>query len=1181
MNFHSLSKVFTSLLILILAFPSQLNAQTKPVPRPAPKPLAASPSLESVITEISKMQPVEPRIKNPSNPDDKPPADNAPLEELLNYWQRHSYQSQDSKNAPSEIVNQRLLDACVNRPETCNPFLRLFPKTSTTFDALYQMVQETPENERQGLYQIKNYLGANSQYFREELLARAQIDRSSGFSELAQVDWNAVKPIIEKMTKSSDPMQAFEALRLSYQHAVEVKDSAQAEMILTRLKEIIANRQSLPYQRSMGIQMLMEGKWEGRDDWFLSLFSDPALTGIKPPQTENPQPDRKSNIASGAAGSALPKAPVRDFSENMLARVNTSNDDELISKIIKLVESPDSSIHNAAVSFLVSARRGARYSQSSGKMEESPVSQDITQALMPWLTNKNWAQASGRGGFLYLLSVKPKPEYVPAMMSILADESEEDSVKRSAVSVLIGIDKTRFIPFFKSSLSTTKDELRSYLAMVVYFENGFSDEEIVNGLEAFTRSEIAEEAKTGGRNRGREMQNISLDELIGSVMNNGQPRSLTDGVILRILERVKELRPKEPVISQRLQARLVYEKNRIAQLNFLERIRSGDVSPNSMTYALSEREEFQKNVSETLLSLVSEGGYVAGIASVMLGENGRSQEILSGKDSKAQFALLVSARYLRDKLLVMEIMPLLSNPALVTVAENYLEMENSRAAREMIWAHHPNQAWIVGEGSQTDATKIPDEVRSKGVSKKDHEKKFQKEILVEKSVDTIFAFIPPDYSQVAANNSPVIVVRIRGEAAELSLQNSKGFQKKRMLSSAELKELKSILSQPEIEDLNPEVYSFLNPFDSINCSEFLRVGKDSGRRIILQNLRRAPKKDATPYEQLSGIFYSLMRTGDFKIRYDIEDKIKGVEVVYADEKNPIYRVGMEKKELRIFTRISESTPSTNEPRNPAQWYVFDGGKLGGVTTSPSLLAESFEVNNELAKIRQDGSRVARFLSVIPSKQIAYITKDSPTDDAGIFKFTFGGKPEKILSGNFYGLEVTTDEKWLVTTRVEYSGEASKSPYMLVRVNLQTKEEYLVRLTAVQGALYPHAPMPGGSKILLAPIQVGGSTESNKKSYWLDGRTGTLQEATGDLRPLISKTFMPLQPSAIPHSYWVAFFDTAKGAGTFGLYNVENFTFQPLMELPKLEVASTSIWADETSGYVYLVHEGNLLRMPLK
>jgi hypothetical protein len=1179
MNFHSLSKVLPSLLILILAFPSQLIAQTKPVPRPSPKPFAASPSLESVITEISKMQPVEPRIKNPSNnfPDDKPPADNAPLEELLNYWQRHSYQSQDSKHAPSEIVSQRLLDACVNRPENCNPFLRLFPKTSTTFDALYQLVQETPESERQGLYQIKNYLGANSQYFREELLARAQIGRGGGLNELAQVDWDAAKPIIEKLSKSSDPTQAFEALRLSRQHALEVKDSAQAEMILARLKEIIANRQSLPYQRSMGIQMLMEDKWAGREDWFLSLFSDPTLTGVKPPETENPQPDRKNNTVSGAAVSTIPKAPVRDFSENMLARVQTANDDELVSKIIKLVESPDPSIHNATVSFLVSARRGIRYSQSSGKMEESPISQDITQALMPWLTNKNWAQVPGRGGFLYMLSVKPKPEYVPAMMSILADESEEDSVKRSAVSVLIGIDKTRFIPFFKSSLSTTKDELRYYLARLVYFENGFSDEEVVNGLEAFTRSAIAEEAKTGGRNREREMQNISLNELIGSVMNNGQPRPLTDGVILRILERVKELRPKEPVISQRLQARLVYEKNRIAQLNFLQRIRSGDVSSDSMIYALSEREEFQKNVSETLLSLVSEGGYVAGIASVILGENGRSQEILSGKDSKAQFALLVSARYLRDKLPVMEIMPLLSNPALVTVAENYLEMENSRAAREMIWSRHPNQAWIVGEAGEVIDGNLPGYSIPKGSSRKDYEKKLQAEVLASNEIVAVFAFIPPAREQF----SPAIIVRVKKDEAEISLQNSKGYQKKRMLTSSELKELKSVLSQPEIEDLNPETYSFRNQYESVNHSEFLRINKVSGRRIILTNFRRAPKKDATPYEQLSGVFYSLMRAGDFKIRYDIEDKIKGVEVVYADEKNPIFRVGVEKKELRVFTRISDPTANPSEPRNPAQWYVFDGEKLGGVTTSPSLLAESFEVNNELAKIRQDGSRVARFLSVIPAKQIAYITKDSPTDDAGIFKFTFGGKPEKILSGNFYGLEVTTDEKWLVTTRVEYSGEASKSPYTLVRVNLQTKEEYLVRLTAVQGALYPHAPMPGGSKILLAPIQVGGSTESTKKSYWLDGRTGTLQEATGDLRPLLSKTFMPFQPSVTPNSYWVAFFDAAKGAGTFGLYNVENFTFKPVLELPKMEVSSTSIWADEAGGFVYLVHEGNLLRLPLK
>ena len=244
MNFHSLSKVFTSLLILILAFPSQLNAQTKPVPRPAPKPLAASPSLESVITEISKMQPVEPRIKNPSNifPDDKPPADNAPLEELLNYWQRHSYQSQDSKNAPSEIVNQRLLDACINRPETCDSILGLLPKTQTTFDALYQVMQETPESEKQGLFGIKQYLRSFSQYFREELVAEAQSGQGGGLYELAKVDWGAAKPIVEKLAKETDLERSMNALLISRSHAEETKDSAQLDLVNATLRAIVERR---------------------------------------------------------------------------------------------------------------------------------------------------------------------------------------------------------------------------------------------------------------------------------------------------------------------------------------------------------------------------------------------------------------------------------------------------------------------------------------------------------------------------------------------------------------------------------------------------------------------------------------------------------------------------------------------------------------------------------------------------------------------------------------------------------------------------------------------------------------------------------------------------------------------------------------------------------------------------
>ena len=532
---------------------------------------------------------------------------------------------------------------------------------------------------------------------------------------------------------------------------------------------------------------------------------------------------------------------------------------------------------------------------------------------------------------------------------------------------------------------------------------------------------------------------------------------LKESVIQRIFERIKALRQTEPYIAFSMLSRIEQQKNRVAQLNFLERVREGEATSDLLSYALSERHSFQKNVSSELNSMLAEGGYLTGFASVMLGEDGRAKEILAGKDTKAQLALLVCARYVREQLPLVELKPLLGLPLLTVAVEKYLEIENSRTAREMIWAQHPNQAWIIGE-SYGDFS--PDQFNSKKqMSREEREKKLQEEILKGNDLESIFAIL-----NSGLEDSPAIIVRAKKEDAEISVLNAKGFQKKRQLTDDEFKELKSLTSQPEIEDIRAENHPTIG-LNRYSNGQYLRVSKDSGRRIKLGSLARAPKKDATPSEQLAGIFYTMSRSGDFKTRYDIEDKIKGLEVVYANEKNPILGVGMEKKELRVYARNNEDT-STKGSRNLSQWYVFEAGQFGGATTVPDHLAESYQLYDELDKVWPNGRNVIKNFSTIPLRKATYFTLDSPEVSAGIYKLTAGAKPEKILSGNFFGLEVTADEQWLITTRSNSSAKLLSGRNTLLRVNLKTKEELTIKVPASPNFLYPRTVLSGRGLILL-------------------------------------------------------------------------------------------------------------------
>ncbi len=1165
-------EALSAVLMLSLVCTSILEAQTKRTPRRNLKPTTKKQIADEVMAELGKLHPLDPEKKKSnkevSSEDATPPADSAPMQELLDYWRHQEYRRPKNKELPSEIVTQRLLDACINRPNLCSAYLKYFPKTENTFTALYQTMQERSVEERESFGELRRYLRIYSPYFREELLESAQGLDTESLKILAERDWETALKVLEKKFKTNDPLELLSALGVVYEHVVKNGETAQVEECVAQFKEIVVGQENGSEFRGKALEILMQKEWKGQEEWFLSLFTDPVLNGLeltaKDTQNETPTSFRLGRPEEL-------KKTSRQYGRNWLARATSKIVEGFVPKIIKLIGNSNPVVHNSAVGFLAEYHNYKFIRSRSDSQAQNPAdySQEIVQVLTPWLANKDWAHAPGRENFVLMVATTKIAACLPGLIAIVSDESEDREVLAAALAAIRSIDDPVTVPILKNLAPKIKDEeFRQGMIETIFLANGYSDEELVSAFEAHTRYAITLDSQ--GENAAQRNITVPPNVSIGLAIDTNYYQ-LTDGLQQRIFERIKALMPTEPIIAITMLSRFEHQKNRIAQLNLIERIRAGEATSDLLSYALSERRSFQKNVSNELDSMLDEGGYISGFASVMLGEDGHIKEILTGKDTKAQLALLVCARYVREQLPVINLIPFLSLPALTVGAEKYLEVENSRTARELIWARHPNQAWIIGE-SYGDFS--PESFGSKKqMSREEREKKLQEEVLQGNDLDSIFAFLASGQA-----DSPAIVVRVKKGEAEICVLNAKGFQKKRQLTDFELKELKSLTSQPEIEDLNPVNFT-ASGSDSFLLGQYLRVSKDSGRRIQLGNLAPAPKKDATPSEQLSGIFYTMSRSGDFKIRYDIEDKIKGLEVVYADEKKPIMGVGMEKKELRVYARNTEDS-ITKDSGNIPQWYVFEGGQFGGATTVPDHLAESYQLYDELDKGWSSGRNQIRSFSPIPLRKATYFTLDSPEELAGVYKLTSRAKPEKILSGNFWGVEVTADEQWLVTTRITSPEKPSSNRYNLVRVNLKTKEEFIVKLPVGLKILYPKTVLPGRGLILLTEPKSEFEFHS-VKSFWFDAQTGNMQFATGDLRPLLQKSFLPFQPTTTPHTYWVAFNDNLKAMSYIGLYNIQNFTFKPLLELPGVLISNNSIWADEASGFVYFVHEGNLLRMPLK
>ncbi len=100
-------------------------------------------------------------------------------------------------------------------------------------------------------------------------------------------------------------------------------------------------------------------------------------------------------------------------------------------------------------------------------------------------------------------------------------------------------------------------------------------------------------------------------------------------------------------------------------------------------------------------------------------------------------------------------------------------------------------------------------------------------------------------------------------------------------------------------------------------------------------------------------------------------------------------------------------------------------------------------------------------------------------------------------------------------------------------------------------------------------------------YLLDAATGQTQLVAGILAPLQRSGSRFLQPTGKPAEFWAAIPDRSKGQTRVGRYNLKDSSFQPSLVVPSLVFDSLSMWVDQAGATVYIVYEGQLLRLPFQ
>jgi hypothetical protein len=1166
--------IVAAFLLITISISPPLFSQTTPK-RPAtrqrqPKRTQRADALASAIKELLKTHPLAPQSpekapeRNASEKEDKPPDDDAPIKELVAYWVNDN-RTYARTHEPSDRVRQRLLEAVEDRPELFDSLVNYLPKNTDTHDRLYKLLNEEPEDEGIWKFSMRGWLTRNSAYFRDDLIKASLaveddiVNATVNLRSLARLDWNAAQPVLESFASAGNSVSTSVALTLLYEHEAKEGDSARAESYRSLLKATVENRKSQWFPRTVALMSLAGSEWSGQGEWFISLFADPTLSGFSEAEIE---PAAESKDGSSAKGRppldnlAITDEPLPWTGPGSLDAVLLANKDRWLPVVSDLVGHNQRTVHKAAVKCMVSALNDG--SPDEKKKEE------IARKLIPWLTGSNWTADENLADFIHGLAELNMPEIAPWLIQVL-DDYDIPEIRAYAAEALTKYHDPRAIPALRRALEKEKSEqYREKIVAAMAECGGLSDDEMAEAVEAYAR----EVALARGFTPPVAATDVvgpkgwPLRVSLGRILTNSDTIRATEGLSLRLIERAKALRAAEPDVAREILRSIENTTLRAGEMNLVERIGEGWADVDSIKLALETRDKLIKSADDTLNGLMKEGGYASGVAAAILNDEREWKAILENGDAKAQLALLACARYRRDKLPVEPAGRLLNSPnrALAKAAESYLEIEDGAEARKLVLARHHGEAYILGDLTATSGDpQFTEAARTV-------EDTLRKETLARNGPEAIYAVMQISSAEGITGVIISVIIRVRDGKAEISVHETAGRRSVRWLTGGEFAELKSLTSRQEIEELGSEKYSDANSGENY---EYLRLTKESGRRIVLADLHRAPK-NPTLHEELSGFFYRLSKSGEFTARYDIEDKISGVEVVFADKNQPVLKVCAEVGAMRVLIQGKDAEYRRGGAMPAPEWREFSSGKPGEIRDEPSACRNLKEPSS--------APKNSRLISPNPfgrptqSDEEMFYVKN--VEDAGIWKVREGLEPVKIVSGDYNESVVTPDGKWLVAFK--QVTEEGKTGLRLIRRNLQSGEEFVISLPQYSS---PHllTYVAAHGKVVAAFSKYSMDRGSG---YLIDQETGAVQPVKGEFRPLPSPNSHTPQQGGAPNLFWTAIYDEEKDVTRFGRYDSKNFSFTPLLEFPALRLSEVDFWVDAAGGKIWFVYQGHLLRLPI-
>ena len=1208
----------------------------------------SSTAKEDIISELLSMPappPPNPLMRgyglSPERAADKrnPPGDDAPIEELMDYWREQSrgYRELGYNIMPSPRSLDRIRAEIEKDPRSIAAYMNIMRDSREGTEFVKRIYDNWPDggNRNEERAGIKNWLAMNSPYFSGQVakIANRAGDRNQYVTNqnevlaLAKHDWDAVRPTVDRLYgDSSQPVSRVLAMWALYRHALTEDSMGDTDRYREELKAVVEDKKATAGMRDLAFDALVKEKdWSGRDDWYYSLLEDESLGELRV----------NGSLYTGLTTIVIYSPP-----------------DKYADKMIELVKSTNPVVRNAAARNL-----GVVLNR------ERP---DVARALLPWLEDPKWAKDAGnsRRQLVNILQSLKMPESVPGLIAAL-DEKEMQSfpvrdvpsnsvtnVARSATNTWANAANTmanmantaansmrninlpsyplrsqaiialgmqgdmRAAPALRRILRQAEGYERGTLVKAILLCKGFTISEQADALESYARTAkaVGYAANTIAANMAanavawgdpdapravRPYVEIDPDDL--KMMLGMQLLAIEepgDPLVREIVARITLLEKNDPATADALRSLLLNWKGAAINALLLKDLKDGKAISASVVKLLTVRKELREKQQADVFDIRTGNPTAIGIAACLLESEPDYSAILAGENIEAKAAMLACARLIRAKIPVQAVAKNLSSKdkRLATAAERYLESEDSPEARSIVLSLHPNEAKTLGATTAfwpEDAPSAPSQLilglfasvgdpfaigeYSSG-DFKEVEKRLQTEIKADAELSGIYAY---------EDN----FIRIYKDKAVYSWEEDESRYRERTLAKEEFDELTSYLAHHRVDELAP----FL-ACREYGCEprELLMLGKQGGRRVFV-------KSTHTP-EFFTGLeaMFKEMRVAPAKLRYNLEKEVPGLEILFADADKSVKTVWKNGSDLRLLVadnikrkqidreievagETMEEAESDEESEDSVESKVWELQKKREFENYAWFRFDSGRLGDSVLQPEQVGFLPLRDSYAIPPSAEQWKAKaagiEIRADSNGLHKIA-GGKITRIRSGRYSSPVITANGRWVIATK--YSDDEGPA---FVRVNLLTNKEI-----PVESEEYPVgqavAFVPSINKVLTTTVgyydedyEEEGDT-SGRSYYWLDADTGAIVPATGEVQPLGQQTFRSLQPAANPFEFWAAIYDRKKNATNVGVYNSRTFAFKATLTIPKIEFGSMDMWVDGTAGKVYFVYGGHLLSLPL-